>query len=200
MKVSMFTTWDTKCGIADYSCQFKAALEKTGTAVTIVPVGRKKGAFDLIRLGKMMNDADIAHIQHEFSFFANAFILRSFVNCSLFLRQIKIPTVITMHEVVPIGERLGKFPFLHLYRMIFSSVDVITVHTEKHRRTILEMGVNDDKVKLIPIPVPEIEPLSNTKQHDKELLGVDGKKVLTVFGFLNNRKGYELVLDAHARP
>jgi glycosyltransferase involved in cell wall biosynthesis len=167
-----------------------------GVTVNIVPVGLKKGAFDLIRLGKMMNNADIAHIQHEFSFFANAFMFRSFVNCSLFLRQIKIPKMLTMHEVVPIGARLGKFPFLHLYRMIFSSVDVITVHTEKHRRTISEMGINDDRVKLIPIPVPEIEPLSNTKQHYKELLGVEGKQVLTVFGFLNSRKGYELVLDA----
>jgi glycosyltransferase involved in cell wall biosynthesis len=101
-----------------------------------------------------------------------------------------------MHEVVPLGSQLSRFPFLRLYRMIFASVDVITVHTEKHRRTILGMGVDRDKVILIPIPVPEIEPLRNTKQHYKELLGVDGKQVLTVFGFLNTRKGYELVLDA----
>ena len=60
----------------------------------------------------------------------------------------------------------------------------------------MDMGVNGNKVILMPIPVPEIEPLRNTKRHYKELFGVEGKKVLTVFGFLNTRKGYELVLDA----
>jgi glycosyltransferase involved in cell wall biosynthesis len=196
MKISFYTSWNNKCGIADYSARFKSALAKTGAAVTIVPVGREKGIFDLIRLGKMMNDADIAHIQHEFSFFANAFMVRSFVNCSLFLRQIKIPKVLTMHEVVPLGDHLGRFPFLRLYRTIFASVDVIIVHTEKHRRTIMEMGVNGDKVILLPIPIPEIELPVDTKMQYKKLIGFDGKQVLTVFGFLNSRKGYELVLDA----
>ncbi len=196
MKISFYTSWQKQCGIADYSCQFKAALDKTGAAVTIVPVGRKKGVFDLIRLGKMMNDADIAHIQHEFSFFANAFMLRSFVNCSLFLRQIKIPKVLTMHEVVPLGDQLSRFPFLRLYQTIFASVDLITVHTEKHRKMIIEIGVHNDKVILMPHPIPELTPPGNTKQHYKKLLGVEGKQVLTVFGFLNSRKGYELVLDA----
>ena len=106
MKISFYTNWQKQCGIADYSARFKTALEKTGAAVTIVPVGLKKGVFDLVRLGKMMNDADIAHIQHEFSFFANAFMLRSFANCSLFLRQINIPRVLTMHEVVTFGRRI----------------------------------------------------------------------------------------------
>ena len=184
------------CGIADYSSQFKAALEKLGTAVVVVPVGRRKGTFDLIRLGRQMNAADIAHVQHEYSFFANAFMVRSFVNCSLFLRQIKIPKVLTMHEVVPLGKELGKFPYQRLYHTVFSVTDAIIVHTEKHRRTILEMGIHDDKVLLMPLPVPEIEQPIHSKQHCKKSLGVEGRTVLTIFGFLNNRKGYELAIDA----
>jgi glycosyltransferase involved in cell wall biosynthesis len=196
MKVSMFTSWDTECGIADYSRQFKAALEFSGVSVEIVPVGSKKGIFDLIRLGKMMNNADIAFIQHQFPFFAHSFLMRSFVHCIFFLRQIKIPKVLNMHELVPLGDQLSRFPFLCLYQTIFASVDFITVHTGKHRKMILEMGVHNDKVILMPHPIPELSLLGNTKQHYKKLLRVEGKQVLTVFGFLNSRKGYELVLDA----
>ncbi len=196
MKVSLYTSWDSKCGIADHSCQFKAALEKLGTSVEVVPVGRRKGTLDSIRLGKNMNAADIAHVQHEYSFFANAFMVRSFVNCALFLRQISVPKVLTMHEVVPLGSQLSRIPFLRLYRTIFASADIITVHTEKHRRTILEMGIRDNKVLLMPLPIPEIEQPLHSKQHCKKLLGIDGRTVLTIFGFLNNRKGYELAIDA----
>lgn len=196
MKISLYTSWDSKCGIADYSSQFKAALEKLGTSVEIVPVGRRKGILDSIRLGKMMNAADIAHVQHEYSFFANAFMVRSFVNCVLFLRQVRIPKVLTMHEVVPLGSQLSRFPFLRLYRTIFASTDIITVHTEKHRRTILEMGIHGDKVLLMPLPIPEIEQPVHSRQHYKKLVGVEGRTVLTIFGFLNNRKGYELAIDS----
>jgi len=196
MNVSMYTSWDTTCGIADYSCQFKAALEKTGVAVRIVPVGKKKGLFDLIRNGKMMNNADVALIQHQFPFFAHSFLIRSFVHCVFFLRQIKIPKVLTMHEVVPLGDQLGRFSFLRLYQTIFASVDLITVHTEKHREIVLEMGIQADKVMLMPHPIPEVTPPLDAKQHYKTLLGLEGKQVLTVFGFFNSRKGYELVLDA----
>ncbi len=196
MKISLYTSWDTKCGIADYSCHFKAAIEKLGTVVEVVPVGQRKGLFDLIRLGKKMNAADIAHIQHEFSFFANAITLRSFINSSFFLRQITIPKVLTMHEVSPLKNELERFLFLRLYRSIFAAANIITVHTEKHRRIILEMGVNSDKVLLIPHPIPEVERPRDTKLHYKDLFGIGGKTVLTIFGFINDRKGYELAIDA----
>ncbi len=196
MKVSLYTSWDINCGIADHSAQFKSALEKNRVVVSVVPTSQKKGMFDLIRSGKTMNNADVAHIQHEFSFFANAFVARSFINCVLFLRQIRIPKVLTMHEVVPPGEGLPRFPFLHLYRMMFGAVDIITVHTEKHRNVILAMDVPAAKVILVPLPVQEVKLPGETKQHYKSMFGAGGKQVVTVFGYPNRRKGYELVLDA----
>ncbi|MBF0327726.1 MAG: glycosyltransferase [Nitrospirae bacterium] len=196
LKISFYTSWNIKCGIADYSARFKSALEDVGISVAIIPVGSKKGLLNIKHLGKMMNEADIAHIQHEFSFFANAFFICSFVHCAIFLRQIKIPKVLTVHEVAPLGERLSRFPFLRLYRTIFALVDLIIVHTEKHRMMILEMGVPESKVINLSHPVPEVKLPVETKKNYKKLFGVDRKNVLTVFGFPNRRKGYELVLDA----
>jgi len=58
------------------------------------------------------------------------------------------------------------------------------------------MGIPATKVVLMPHPIPEIELPSESKGHYKKLFEVEGKQVLTVFGFLNSRKGYDLVLDA----
>lgn len=194
MKITFYTSWKEQCGIADYSRHFKRALERIGISVEIVSFGRKKGAFDLIRYGKMMNTAGIAHIQFEYSFFSSSFPVISLIHCYLFSRNIGIPKVLTMHEIVP-PKGFGGYPHLHLYRKIFSTVDLVMVHTEKHRETILDMGIDSNKVVIVPHPVPEVK-LPGNKQHYKELLHVGGKHVLTIFGFIGKRKGYDLAMNA----
>lgn len=203
MRISLFTSWKTRCGIADYSRLLKNALEGHGCAATVVPVEEAKTRATLKRLGKMMNAADVAHIQHEFSFFASniptrTFIYRALINSGLFLWQIKIPKVVTLHETVPEIPGLGLERFLmnFVQRFVFSLADVITVHIESQRKAIVGIGVNKDKVIVVPHPIPEVAPLQDTRANYKKRLGVEGKMVLTIFGFVNWRKGHDLVIDA----
>jgi len=200
MKISFFTSWDTKCGIADYSCYFKNALEKQGLTINIVPVSENSKTFDFIKLGKLMNTANIAHIQHEYSFFGKNNFLWA-INFYFFLTQIKIPKVLTLHEIMLPARgkpffRLRRYIIYLAHRVIFSKIDVIIVHLNSHREDLLSMGVSTEKLVVMPLPVPEFRPLLLNTEECKSLLGVTGKRVLTIFGFVVKKKGYELVLPA----
>lgn len=199
MKISFFTSWGTRCGIADYSCFFKNAVERMGLTVNIVPLSESKKLAHFIKLGKSMNNADIAHIQHEYSFFGRKVFQQSAL-FFFFLRQIKIPTVITLHELaLPTKGRfyqLKKFLLFFIQRVLFSKAALIFVHTERHRKTLLQMGIKKETVVLFPHPIPEIEERSKSNDRCKELFGVNAKNVFTIFGYVFQRKGYDLAINA----
>ncbi|HTE20494.1 MAG TPA: hypothetical protein VK689_19175, partial [Armatimonadota bacterium] len=65
----MWTSWETRCGIASYTGALVEALRQRGVAVDVVPVpytDRDPGtmAETLARL----NRADVIHVQHEYTF------------------------------------------------------------------------------------------------------------------------------------
>jgi glycosyltransferase involved in cell wall biosynthesis len=196
MKVSLYTSWQTKCGVADYSCSLKAALERTGAAVEIVPVPARKWIPDIMRLGGLMNSGDVAHVQFEYSFFSSTFPIISGVNCCLFLRRISVPAVITVHEVFPPATRPQRYFHRRIYRTLSGLVDRVTVHTEKHRAMLADLGVDVGKLLIVPMPIPDVTSPPGTRQQCKEMLHLEGRPVLTLFGFINRRKGYELAMDA----
>jgi glycosyltransferase involved in cell wall biosynthesis len=199
MKISFFTCWGTKCGIADYSCFFKNALERMGMTVNVVLASENKKLAHFIKLGKLMNNADIAHIQHEYSFFGRKVFQWSAI-LFFFLRQIKIPIVITLHELALPTEgrlyRLKRFLLFFIQRVLFSKAVLIFVHTEKQRKTLLQMGIKKEMVVFFPHPIPEIKERSNSNDKCKELFGVTAKNVFTIFGYVSQRKGYDLAINA----
>lgn len=199
MKISFFTSWATQCGIADYSSSFRNAVERMGMTVNIIPASENKKLSHFIKLGKSMNNADIAHIQHEYSFFGRKVFQQSAL-FFFFLRQIKIPIVITLHELMlPTAGRfyrLRRFLLFFIQRLLFSKAALIFVHTKRHHKTLLQMGIRKETVVFFPHPIPEIEERSNSNNKYKELFGISAKNVFTIFGFVFPRKGYELAINA----
>jgi len=60
------------------------------------------------------------------------------------------------------------------------------------------LGVPKASVETLPMPVPAALP-TPPRAEAKAALGLGGQRVLTIFGFLARRKGYDVALDALAR-
>ncbi len=197
MNVTYYTTWDSVCGLADYARHFKAGLEEEGVVVTVVSADRAETRADYREVAERMNGGDIAQINHEHSLFGKTF-LSGIVNFYMFLGGIRIPTVVMLHELVSAREGaflfgLRKFVLKLVYKILFSRAALVLVHVEGQQRSLIEMGIGRDKVLLLPHPVPRLAG-SLVDCRAKGVLGLEGKNVVTVFGFVFARKGYETVL------
>ena len=140
MKISLFTPWNIRCGIADYSFYLKSGLEKCGLEIEVVPLENDKYLRNFIRIGKKMNNADIAHIQHEYSFFENNIMPGGLISFFLgalkyffFVKQIKIPVVITLHELFLPKKAITFRAIKFVHRVIFSISAKNIVHRNAHR-------------------------------------------------------------------
>jgi len=210
MKVSFYTSWNNKCGIADYSRSLVQALEKKGVSVEIVPVTDDKKTVHFIDDCKKLNNAHVAHIQYEYSFSSNSRIpfipsLMSLWHFCILLTQIKIPIIIDVHELMTgTGQNLFMRFLVNFYTKIFTLLltkfDHIIVHTERYREILARNGIRAERVTVFPIPVPipqlPLTDFSEEVRTFKRALSIEGRHILTIFGFVNTRKGYEVAMPA----
>jgi glycosyltransferase involved in cell wall biosynthesis len=142
--------------------------------------------------------ANLAHIQHQYFFFGGVAPHKN--HARAFLNALRIPAVLTAHEIaVPtqnqpyllrrLIERANRDNFLH------PSIRRIIVHTAQDRDRMIEIGVAPDRVKVLLHGIPTPKPLPSREQAQREF-GVEGKRVLTLFGFLSRKKGHPLAIAA----
>lgn len=105
------------------------------------------------------------------------------------------PRVMTMHNVLRRGERPGSAA---VTRRLAQSMDAVVVHTRHGAERLLELGVDDGRVRVIPHGAfehltrqPHEEPLP------PELAAVEGPVVLC-FGTVRDYKGVDVLLEAFA--
>jgi glycosyltransferase involved in cell wall biosynthesis len=215
MRVAMWSSTGERCGIAAYTASLSAELAALGLQVDPVAVpyedrdpGRRSAA--LARL----NAADVIHLQHEYSFFGG--VAPGASSLAAWYRELRRPRIVTAHSVFTAAEvlrlpqetrprqRLAKriLAALPSYRRLverdpFAGAAAVIVHTreaaERIRRstpgaavTVLPAGVPT------PGPPPEAETLAEfRRQH-----GLEGARVVTVFGYITPDKGYDTALEA----
>lgn len=200
MKLSLFSSWNVSCGIADYSAHLKNAIEQTGAEVCIIPALPSNHPFDHVKKGLAMNKGEMALIQHEYALFTvsppHSFFRTSLINALCFLFVIRIPVVITMHELMP-EQSLKHYRFRILHRLLFSLVHKIIVHTDQQKDLLYTVGIHPHKIIHIPHPIPPAA-LKNCIQVDTKIpeSALAGRHVLTIFGFISERKGYEDVISS----
>src|SRR5688500_11360186 len=106
--VSMFTSWEARCGIASYSAGVVAELRRS-LDVRVVPA-----RFDCLQvteyraLGEAMNEAQLAHVQHSYAFFGG--MRPPGAGGAAFLAAIRVPLVMTVHELDIQGGGGGPLP------------------------------------------------------------------------------------------
>ena len=217
MRVTMFTSWQVRCGIADYAEHLVRALRALqGVEIIIVPFDRKyHPRADYARWGYMMNQGDVAHIQHEYTFFGYLLPWRNHFNT--FIKAIQRPLIITRHvsfdgPYVPAEPEpmrsvrrlkwalyqrwLGPYA-TYLNRDVFDAADQIIVLNAHMKDQLVRRGIRPEKIHVIPPGVPEIPPPSGGERL-RALWGWQDKYVIGQFGFIAAAKGHTLLLEALA--
>ncbi|MBM3458086.1 MAG: glycosyltransferase [Armatimonadetes bacterium] len=217
MRVALWTSWETRCGIASYASSLARELEKLGVTVEVVRVpytSRDAAAreADLERL----NSADLVHLQHEYTFFGG--VAPGASSLPQWLRRLRVPHVVTAHTVFTAREllrveqesrprqRIAKQLLAALpgYRRSverepFARARAWIVHTQAARARFASFGFPADRIAVLPAGIPspcseggDPEALEDFRQRHR--LGPG--KVAAVFGYVTPDKGYELVLAA----
>ncbi len=221
LRVAMFAPWHERCGIRDYSALLVSAMETLSeidslrivdapsdaarTGIASVLRRHRHDAMRFKQLGRAMNSAaEIAHIQHQYFLFGGVAPYRSHVTS--FLSEITVPAVVTVHEIAEEGVgSLKRMVVRAANRMNFShpAIRALIVHTEADRNSLLRMGLPERRLHVIRFPAPPALPMPDAVSARSALAAtypqVTGRSILTLFGFLSNKKGHRIALDALLR-
>ncbi|HZO86843.1 MAG TPA: glycosyltransferase [Chthonomonadaceae bacterium] len=216
LRVSLFTPWHARCGVRDYSRHLIAALtalpEIVGVRVVEAPQGAARAsAVAALRhyladekrfraLGAAMNaeGAEVAHVQHQYFFFGGVAPYKSHVRA--FLSAVRVPLVMTVHEIALPGPsasapQRAALTLANRRNFLHPVIRRYIVHTEADRAHLAAIGVPADRIHVLTHGVPPPSPLPEPERA-REALGLEGKRVVTLFGFLSAKKGHTLALEA----
>lgn len=196
MKITLATTWESKCGVAMYSQELVAELERFAEVEVIA---LDKGAVTSpARLAARLNDADVAHVQHQYPFFGGMAIQRNWFR--QMLARVDVPLVVTVHEL-DLGES-DPFP-LRMYKQWFNKylfrspeIDRLIVHSADYKMKLERLGVSAEDIRVVPQGVPSVLRSTVSQGAAKLHFGLAGRRVMVILGFVVKRKGYELALNA----
>ncbi|HEV2471467.1 MAG TPA: glycosyltransferase, partial [Chthonomonadales bacterium] len=218
LKIAMITSVGDRCGIAAYTRELITALRALpDTEVEVVPVKEGKQPREhYVDQADMLNapDVDVVHIQHEHSFWGGVLPRTSAFWEMRYL--IQKPVVLTAHTTYSLAELLRlsteRRPhkwlvkkLLTLNRAYRESVDtapfataMTIVHTAAARKSLIERGINDKFVTIVPTGIPEPHAAPTGGASFKKKWGLQNKRVVTLFGYIDRNKGYELTLQVLA--
>lgn len=215
MKVSLCAAFNKeKDGISDYSGYLAQELARF-VDVRLVALRHfiAEDNFYRQKAGEA-NEADIVHIQFNYPYFNGDMPYRN--KLLFFLKYITKPVVITMHEV-----RIGYEPITSNVtpahrRLVFNNTlffwnfwsrlyhkDIVKrarrviVHTRAQHEMIARLAKDKESIVLIPhgIVVIEQDKKNIAPFAAKRSLGVEGKRVVSIVGFINKKKGYALAFE-----
>lgn len=207
IKVYMMTTWEIKCGIANYSSYLYHELDKLDCLdAKIIPIKNPDSLNPIyfIRLLRQIKNPDIIHIQYQNTIFGNVPLIGTnaklkniytfiFLN-SYFPIIISILKLWKHYNVVTTVHEFGVNSFSEKILLKFLNLsDYLIFHEDKTLNMLKKAGIKKEKLLKIPIGVLKAKILD--KNESKQKLGVSQKKVITIFGFLHKNKGHDLVID-----
>lgn len=205
-KVAMVTTWNSKCGIAEFS---KMQVESScvyvdyeiypnyGTALLscdedFVCKRLWHSAFegDMVKLTEALlkSAAPIVHFQFNFGFFSVKQLGESIKK----LRKEK-KVIIEFHktEDALVGQRKIS---LSTIKNELNMCTKLIVHQEKDCDVLVSMGINRDLINLIPLG--QIQYAYITPSVQRANMGIESNHVIGSYGFLLPHKGIKEVIQA----
>lgn len=204
MKVAFVSTYlPQRCGIATYTDYLVGGIRNVSDAeIKIVaeigagevseqrfkvrPCWRRSEDYQQAILEEV-KDADIVHLQHEYSIYGFDSKLPSL------LEKLSKRKVITIHCIRPCqfserGDVDEKFA-----GKIASLADKVIVHLESQKAILERLGVEPEKIKVIPHGT---EITNEGKEESREKLGLSGGKLLLMFGFVKPHKCMHITVSA----
>ena len=200
MRIAYISTYPpTECGIATYTQYLSESIASKGKEIRILAqIGAKgdevfevytpqdkdiaaKLFFHVERL-----TPDIVHVEHEFGLFGDqrgVQIVEFLIRCNLS----DTPVIVTLHTVFEDLKYVEKVILQHILNLSSG----IIVH-EKFQEEILKKTYTcPNPICVIPHGVREVGRVSNAK----ELLGLEGKKVLLLAGYMRSTKNFEKIIS-----
>ena len=106
-----------------------------------------------------------------------------------YLRSRKIPIVYTMHNYLP---HKNTPSVAVAYHKLYRSVDHLIVHTQTDRQRLLESGICEDKITVVPQGPVFSDQFGSSSTQAREALGIhEDEFVLLMLGVLRPYKGIE---------
>jgi len=202
MRVAFLTSWNERCGIAEYSRRLVHALRER-VEVELVPatfIRSPKAVY--AAMGQALNAGEVAHVQHSYAFFGGMHPLRC--GWGALAGAVRRPLLLTVHELdlrptgayslppaleIAYKRRFNRAVFLH------PAVRGWLVHAAELRDALVDLGAPEDRVTCRPLPVALPEEIREAPSRSGSLR-LEGKRALVILGFLARRKGYDLALEA----
>lgn len=199
-KLGMITTWNAKCGIAEYS---KYLLEEFSVLDNIIEVSIfsnfeknivRHDETNVIRCWSIytdelhrlyeeikLKDLDIVHFQFNYGLFN----MESFVSLIKKLKNDRIKIICTFHSTEDV-EILHKKIKLNDFSKGIKLIDKILVHTKKDMNKLLSIGV-DNNVLLVPQGYKTFQDVG--KYIIRKEIGLHNSLIISTFGFMLPHKG-----------
>lgn len=195
-------------GIAHPTQDLISALEpKVDVVEVTIEDGRSSDPRYWYRLGRNVSKSvDVVHVQFEYGTFGdiNGMFLGSMF--PVFASAVDTPMVATLHNFrdrrvdLSVTDPASLVRFLSQHATWFVDRSLVH-HTDffvplmKTEEALLERhGVPSSHIEHIPL-VPEEDPDIRDKTASKRELGLEGKNVVTAFGWVRESKGYDRVID-----
>ncbi len=206
--VAAVTTFNSRCGIAEYAANLYGELEGWVHAEVFaddnaVPVSAEHEArvrrvwtndrvqpVDVLIDALNASPADLLHIQYNFGFFTASELGRL-----ISIEVARRPVVVTIHRTVPLQVDDGQESMGDIADELCAA-DAVIVHQQADRRRLADVGVVEN-VHVIPIGTDP--PAAVDSATSRQRLGVPlGAFIVATFGFLLPHKGMLPLLRAVA--
>lgn len=188
IRLAMVAPRRERCGVSEATRGLVEALRRHVELVYDVPAEQ----FSVV-----MNDVDLIHVQHQYFLFGGVAPWKcSFLRLA---RKFRRPVVLTAHEVVlPSGSTARRLATRVSNRLHFGhrSIRSILVHTDLDAVRIRQAGGARAPVRVVRLGVPALKGLPD-RAEARRALGLEGRFVGLLPGFLSRRKGHEAALDAY---
>ena len=210
----MISSWQDRCGVAEYARALKAELDAQ-VNVQMISVPMVENRRGVTALAEQINVGDIAHIQYASDYCGSWRTPSRVHNFHCFLKRIRIPCVVTVHDLthcLAFRRGLGVNLKTVIYNMLavpainwtrygaflrgrfLQVADHVIVHTTASKLFLESLGFGASKVSVLYPGIPDMGPSNGDSI--KEELGWRNRRVVTVFGFIAPYKGYELAIGA----
>lgn len=222
IRVLHYTTHNEDCGIADYQEQFIKEMKSDGSIYSEIfeyspNVTKLMTDLEFTKvldaLMEKMKNFDILHIQHELSFFKNNELDRA-INA---VKEDGKKVVITIHTALSLGyetpKRIGVGPrallsywrktkifkqFESTHLLGIRKADLIVVHNQFTKKSLVDHGVSISKIEIIRHPVPIVDVSVESQEITNKLRKKDNDIIYCTVGFLSESKGIDDAIKALA--
>jgi glycosyltransferase involved in cell wall biosynthesis len=173
---------------------------------------RREDRRRVLDAGRTLAEADLVHLQYNNQLMGCVWgpRWRQFLNLTRFARALRVPMVATVHDIYR-RRRLGYYwmarhPIGQIQRMSEIGPPWATLRCLRRQASALFVSSEEEgrrlepplsRVRVIPLCVERRE-LTESAEEARSTLGLRGRRVVTLLGFIHERKGHRLLIEALA--